>query len=98
MNPDQAEQALSHAEQQMQANAHPSPELLVSSAKTAAAGVRAAASRNGAQIAIRVKATESGVRVTVSGPRAGLYRDMMRRALADQIPSTLVELRAQITR
>lgn len=60
--------------------------------------VRAEAARRGDSVGIRVVRRTSGVRVTVTGPRAGRYRSAVEKALEAKVPNAAAEIRAQITR
>lgn len=51
--------------------------LLVAETREVAAGVKALALRRGHSIQIRVKQTESGVRLTLIGPQAVRYRQFI---------------------
>jgi hypothetical protein len=71
---------------------------LLNAAKSAASLVRANASRNGHTVAVRVVSKSGGVRVTVTGPHASRYRQLMEREMDARMPDVHAEIRAQITR
>ena len=60
--------------------------------------VRAEAARRGHSVGVRVVRKPSGVRVTVTGPRATHYRAAVEKALKDRLPQATAEIRAQLTR
>ena len=67
-------------------------------ARQIATQVRMEATRRGHTIGVRVMSKAGGIRVTVTGPYAGRYRDALSKAFDQQLPRVTTEIRSMITR
>lgn len=73
-------------------------EALQLAAKTAAGTVLTLAQRSGHPVAIKVTAKANGVRISVTGPKAHRYRQIVSAELERLSPTTAADLRLQILR
>jgi hypothetical protein len=73
-------------------------DMLRGSATKVANRARTSAAMAGHEVNIKVSARDKGVRVTVSGPKAKRYRQMISRELNALVPETKADITAQITR
>lgn len=86
------------AERLRAAGTSPDIEELLHAAREVAAGIKAAASRNGHQVGVRVVQRSTGVRITITGPQATRYRAMAQQGMDRRMPGVEAVIRAQITR
>jgi hypothetical protein len=97
MKPGEVPTALGNQTTELRATrADPAP--LLEAARQTASLVRANASRAGHSVQVRVVARGEGVRITVAGPQANRYREMVERQMDAMLPAARAEIRAQLTR
>lgn len=70
---------------------------LMQAAKAAANAVRMAAAQRRDPVGVRLVEKPGGVRVTVTGPKAARYRNLLEQELASRMPQAKAEIRALIT-
>lgn len=98
MRPEQVAEKHAKLESVIAAGAAPDLGPLLAAAKAVASNVRAVAAHDGTPVAIRVRAHDNRVRLTITGRRATKYRSMAQQALTARVPTALAEIRAQNTR
>lgn len=98
MNLDDVSKAQASQLEELKSLAANADVVLEKAAVEVARMVRTQAAQRGHSVGIRVVRRSSGVRVTVTGPRAGQYRSMVEKALEARVPAATAEIRAQITR
>ncbi|MEP7036248.1 MAG: hypothetical protein ABI934_11725 [Actinomycetota bacterium] len=96
MTPAEAKHGMDAALARIHEQATPNTAAIVEVARHCALAVKQAAAHDGTAVGIRVYAHDGGVRMTVIGPHAGRYRDMLRHMFDQEMPQAVAEIRAQV--